>query len=173
MGLIARRGDSVFPTRDDFFFPLEQHFNRFFDEFFKSTKDVTSISASVGFPRMDIVETKPRVTCIDGKTVDVPGDLTIKASVSGWDQADIQVEVTPENVVVISGSKSKGEGSSDPPVYHLKELRQTSFTRSVRLPDYVRGDPEATMKDGILTLRWKTDRKPPEPQTRRIAIKSE
>ncbi len=34
------------------------------------------------------------------------------------------------------------------------ELRHSSFERHFQLPDYIEGDPEAKLKDGLLTLKW-------------------
>lgn len=157
MGTLMPRRDGLFPTREDFLFPIEQHFNKFFDEFFKSTKDAAGlVSASAGFPRMNIVER--------------PDCLEIKASVAGWDEGDIHVELSPDNVVTISGTKTSGEATCNS-TYHLRELRQSNFSRSVKLPDYVKGDPEAVLRNGILTLVWSINHKETEPKSRRIEIK--
>jgi len=50
-------------------------------------------------------------------------------------------------------------------------LKRSSFERRVLLPDFVTGDPEATIKDGILRLVWKV----PElvqPKPKQVEIKN-
>jgi HSP20 family protein len=153
---------SLFPRRDDFFAPFEQSLDNFFNEFFHSSR-LASLKDNARFPKMDIVETD--------------NQLQLKAVVAGWDEKDLNIEITPENVVVVSGEKKTEV--VDGPVsrvqkYHIRELKQSSFRRAVQLPDYVQGDPQAVMKDGILTLSWQTVKDvPEEPKIKRIAIKTE
>jgi HSP20 family molecular chaperone IbpA len=52
-----------------------------------------------------------------------------------------------------------------------KELRRSVFERMTYLPNYVKGDPEATMSKGILKLVWKLP-KEKKPETKKIEIKS-
>jgi HSP20 family molecular chaperone IbpA len=38
--------------------------------------------------------------------------------------------------------------------YYVKQLSRTSFEKVVRLPDNVKGEPDAVLNDGILKLAW-------------------
>jgi HSP20 family protein len=156
MGSLIRR-DGLFPNRDDFFFPLEQHFNKFWDEFF-GTINVSDIRAAGGFPKMNI--------CQDDL------DFMIVAAVAGYDEDEIQVEVSPDNVVTISGKKKNTEKTTGK--YYIRELKSSEFSRKVKLPDTIEGDPEAVLgKGGMLSLIWKLKRPEVKSEVKKIQIKSE
>lgn len=155
MNLVRR---DTFPIlRDDFFFPIEQQFNKMFDDFFGKN---SSIKASHGYPKMDVVQED--------------GNLVVKVAIPGVAPSDIQVEVQ-EGTLKISGKMSEehqsGEGSS----YYVKELKKGSFVRHLTLPGWVKSDPEAVLKNGILRLSWalpKEEKVEPE-KPRLIEIKTE
>lgn len=143
------RNDNL-PTRSDFFHPFESYFDKIFDEFFSdSTK--TGVKARAGYPKMDVIQQN--------------GKFTVEAAVPGLQAEDITVEILPKNdkcnyfpgesqtVLKISGKQLQEESRHDKN-YHVKELRRSQFERYVSLPDSVEGEPEATLKNGILTLSW-------------------
>lgn len=148
---------NVVPRRNDLFFALEQEFNQFFDGFFN--KGLPN-AKSAAFPKMSAYEKD--------------GQFVVTAATSGMTGDDLKVEVTPENVLVLSGRMAEEYRSPSDAKVYFQELRTSAFERSMRLPDYIEGDPEATLKDGVLTLRWGVKELPPaEPQPKRIPIKTE
>jgi HSP20 family molecular chaperone IbpA len=45
--------------------------------------------------------------------------------------------------------------------YQYRELTRAKFQRVISLPDEAKGDPEAVVQNGMLTLTWQLE----EPQT--------
>lgn len=150
---------SIIPRREDLFAPIESHFHKFFEEFF-NPKGVDSIKATSGFPKMNAYEDD--------------NELVLMVSTPGMSSDDIRVEVTPDNFLVISGRVSQDYHSPEGATWYLRELRQSAFERRLKLPSTVEGDPRATLKEGMLCLRWTLkDSKPQLPATKRIPISSE
>lgn len=89
---------------------------------------------------------------------------------------DLDVTVD-DGLVTISGKLESNEETT--PTYNkgkylLKELRRSSFSRQVRLPDTVEGDPQASLKDGLLKLTWVIRKDEPEKEeAKRIKIQEE
>jgi HSP20 family molecular chaperone IbpA len=149
---------NLIPRREDLFAPIEQHFHKFFEEFW-NPKSLDSLKATVGFPKMNAYEKD--------------GELILTISVSGMTADDIRVEVTPDNYLVLSGRMSEEYQSPEDAVWHIRELRQSAFERRLKLPDSVEGDPRAVLKDGMLTLKWSVKNAKKElPATKRIPIKT-
>jgi len=147
------------PMRDDLLFPLEQHFNKFFDEFFNK-ESFNSVGKNSSFPKMNAYEKD--------------GELVLTVSVSGMTADDLSVEVSPDNVLKLRGRMSEQYHSPEDSRQYLRELRTSAFERSLQLPGNLVGDPKASIKDGILTLRWKLKGKEPlKPQNKLIAITTE
>lgn len=151
------RRNLLAPRRDDLFYPIEQVFDEFFSDFFR-TDLLGRIKNSGGYPKMDVLEA-------DGKFI-------VSVAVSGMSRDDLDVEVSPENVLTVRGRISEEYRSPENANFYLRELRRSAFERSISLPDKVQGDPKAVMKDGLLTLTWEVA-KPPTPEVRRIAIEGE
>ena len=161
------RLSGLVPSRADLFFPFEQAFNKIFDEFF-SDGALSTIRGKAGYPRLDILTS-------DGKWI-------VEAALPGVEPEDVTVEILPgeekaDNInqtyvrisprmLKVSGKMSEDHQYTNEAKYHVKELRRSSFERSMTLPDYVEGEPEATMKNGILSLTWKVpELKVPERKT--------
>ena len=163
--LVRNRLDSFMkPTRNELFYPLQQVFDRFFDEFY-SDLSPSSIKAKAGFPRWDIYQT----------------DTTwnVELCVNGCDVNDVNVEILPadqtsgyERMLKISGRVSEEHQIDEKAQYYIRELRRSAFERSVYLPNNITGDPEAVMKNGILKLTWNLPDKP-IPKIKKIEIKSD
>lgn len=126
--------------RNDFFGPLESVFDDFFHDFFKGTSALDKVKSTGGFPKLDILEDS--------------GYLVVKAAMPGVPAEDIKVELD-KNILRISGKFEEHQEHKDDPRYYVKELTHRAFTREVVLPDWVKEDPEAVMKDGLLKLSWK------------------
>lgn len=125
------------PRREDLFFPIEQHFNKFFDDFFRDQPH--SFTSNSGFPKLNAYEK-------DDKFV-----LTV--AVAGMSSEDLIVEVLPDNCLLIKGKMTRHQVPTGSKVY-LQELRGSAFERLVKLPEIIEGDPEAFLKDGILILTF-------------------
>jgi HSP20 family molecular chaperone IbpA len=147
---------NLIPRRDDVFFPIEQVFDDFFKDFFKSNP-IDRVRGAGGFPKMDAYEQD--------------GQFVVSVATSGMKPEDIQVEVTPDHMLIIRGRVNEEHRSDESAAHYLRELRSSAFERQVRLPDHVQGDPKAVMKDGLLKLTWITA-KVVEPDVRRIAIET-
>lgn len=147
---------SLIPHRNDVLFPIEQVFDDFFKDFFKSNP-LDRVKGAGGFPKMDAYEQQ--------------GRFIVSVATSGMTSDDVQVEVTPDNILVIRGRVNEEHRSDESAAHYLRELRSSAFERQIRLPDHIQGDPKATMKDGLLKLTWETA-KVVEPEVRRISIQS-
>jgi len=144
--------------REDVFFPIEQHLNQIFNEFF-NRGSLNAVQAKAGYPKMDIG--------VEGT------DFVVRAALPGLDQKDVKVEITPTGILRIGGQMSEEFQSPEGSKYFAKELRKSQFLREVVLPKELEGDPTATMKSGILTLSWKIPQLvEAKPTTKFIEIKS-
>lgn len=142
--------------REDFFFPIEQTFNKFFDDFFGKPND--GFKSNFGYPKMDVVKESD--------------DLVIKLAIPGVVPSDVKVEVH-DKVLKVSGKMAEEYHSSPCATYYVKELKKSSFVRQVTLPTWINGDPEAVMKDGILKLSWPLPKKAEKQRSKLIPIKTE
>lgn len=157
--LANRVNGSLVPRRDDIFAPFESFFNDVFDEMWGDFSGLKSNSRK-GFPILDVI--------VDG------GKWIIEALVPGVNSEDLTVDIEPPKdnqlrLLKISGRMESNQ-YSDKVQYYKKEVRRTAFERSLYLPEYVKGDPEATLKNGILKLSWEV----PElktPEKKNIPIK--
>lgn len=164
MNNLIRRNSTngVSRLRDDFFFPVQQHFDKFFEDFFKGA-NLDSITATSGYPKMDVV---------------VEGDeWVVKAALPGVQPENVKVEVIPDHTrktLRISGKMSEQYQSPDDATYYVRELKMSAFQRQLSLPEWVEDDPQATIKDGILRLSWKMPKTPDaSPATKVIEVKRE
>lgn len=95
---------------------------------------------SVGFtmPKIDIKERKE--------------DIVVKAELPGVAEEDVDIEVSSDGVVTISGER-KAEKEEKEEGYFYKESMSGKFSRSFSLPTEVVADKaEADMENGILTV---------------------
>ena len=125
--------------RNDLFAPFENVFDDFFNSFFDGTTSMRDkVRAQAGYPKMNVTE--------------YPNRLELVAAVPGIPKSGLSVEMIDDHNVEIQGRMGyEGESGTIP---HVRELTQRSFTRRLRLPKHVSGDPKAVLKDGMLTLTW-------------------
>lgn len=148
--------------RDDFFWPIQFQFDKLFNEFF-SNKKLDASKHSIGYPKMDIWETKDK--------------WIIQAAIPGVDPELVSVEMTPDNTVRIYGEMTEKRQSPDDSIYYMNELRRSRFEREIRLPEnLVVGEDqichcEAIIKNGMLTLSWDFKLTEEEPEPKLIKIK--
>lgn len=147
---------SLLPRRDDFFYPIEQHFDKFFRDFF-SASPIGQVKSNTGFPKMNVVEDE--------------GQFILTVAVPGMKSNDLEVNIDSQNVLRIRGKMSSEYQTSEKAEYYVKELRQSAFERQVQLPEYIRGDPTTSLKDGLLVLSWSVGVK--DEQVRKILVNSE
>jgi HSP20 family protein len=155
-GSLIRSNSNLTPRRDDLFFPFEQAFDNFFDDFFRSNP-LSRVKAAGGYPKMNILEQD--------------GNFQITVALPGMRSEDVQVHVK-DDVLSIRGRVSEEHRTPSDGVCYIRELKESAFERFVQLPEHVVGDPEASMKDGLLKLTWKTDTKRVE-NSRKIEVKDE
>ncbi len=151
-------GRSLAPRREDLFFPIEQQFDKFFDQFFK--KDLHSVGQNSSFPKLNAFEKE--------------GQLVLTVAASGMTADDLRVEVDADNILSLSGRMSEEYHSPEDSTIYLRELRASAFERRIQLPKNIEGDPTASLKDGILTLKWKLKGQDlPKSKTKIISISTE
>lgn len=127
------------PFRQAFINHHEQVINKFFDEFWGNRKNF--IHSNTSYPKMDIFE-DDLYFCID-------------FAVPGVDEKDLDIETVKETrLLTIKGSSRISRQKSY--YYHLKELKQSSFTRTIQLPENIEIDPEVcNLENGILYMAFK------------------
>lgn len=128
--------------RDDLFFPLQDTFDGFFQSFFNTDGLFNSVKGKAGYPKMEVG--------IEGN------EWVIRMALPGVKQEDliVQVDETKGKVLHIQGQMAEEYQSPKESQYFVRELRKSKFVREIPLPDGLIGDPDAVMKDGILTLKW-------------------
>ena len=129
----------LMPLRNSVLDHHEQILNKFFDDFFSNRKNF--IHSNTSYPKMDIFE-DDLYFCLD-------------FAVPGVDEKDLDIEVVKETkLLTITGSSRISREKSY--FYHLKELKQSAFTRTIQLPDNLELDPEVChLENGILKLAFK------------------
>lgn len=145
--------------KDDFFFPIQKEFDKFFGEFFQDQSIFDSVKNTGGYPKMDH-------TVEDGKWV-------MRAAIPGVRPEDVKIEIPEDGLVRISGQMAEEYQSPEGAELFVRELRKGKFLREFRVPDCVVGDPDATMKDGMLVLKWSMEKKEEVPKTKVIEVKTE
>lgn len=152
-----------FPTmRDKLFFPFEQSFDKIVREFFSdSIKD--SIKSTGNYPKIDVHQDDEY--------------WMVRAAVPGVTVDDIMVEVSEspsgDSYLSISGQMhSTYRNEREPSKMAYKELYMSKFRRDISLPNYVSGEPDAELRDGILTLKWKHNLKTNNLDRKSVKIRS-
>jgi HSP20 family protein len=148
------------PSRQSILDHHEQLLNKFFDDFWGNRK--TFIQSNTSYPKMDIFE-DDFYFCID-------------FSVPGVDEKDLDLEVVKETgLLTIKGSSRILREKSY--YYHLKELKQSAFTRTIQLPENIETEPEYTyLVNGILQLAFKKilpKEEEPKETIKKITIKKD
>lgn len=154
---LCRRGADLVPqiSRNDLFWPFENHFNRLFDEFFHGSNLIDR--NRVGYPKMDIIESG--------------NDWKVVVAVPGVKPEDVKVELLKDRIR-ISGKMEEKYQSPEGSQEYVKELRTSSFQREVFLPEKIHGkDPDATIENGILELKWSLPEEVKESLVKQIEIK--
>lgn len=146
------------PSRQSIIDHHEQLLNKFFDDFWGNRK--TFIHSNTSYPKMDIFE-DDYYFCMD-------------FSVPGVQEDDVDLEIVKETrLLTIKGNSRIAREKSY--YYHLKELKQSAFTRIIQLPDNIETDPEVChLENGILKLAFKkivAKEEEPTETVKKISIK--
>ena len=93
---------------------------------------------------------------IEGVSMDMyeeGDDVIVKIKAPGFDKDDVKIQIE-SNIITISGSKEEeGEKKDKNRKYYRKEIRSTSFSRTVELPSSVKAsDAKAVSRNGMLTI---------------------
>jgi HSP20 family protein len=128
--------------------------NRALDEAFTTSMQGAEASR-VWVPAIDLIEKKD--------------SYVVRAELPGVDRADIEITFE-KNILTISGQKSALlEGKDEEIRVFAAERVSGSFSRSLRMPEYIDGDRiAAEHKDGVLTI---TIPKAELAQPRKIEVK--
>ena len=150
------------PTRQSIFDTHQQILDKFYDEFFGNRKFFNVSNAS--YPKMDITEDA--------------NNLYIKCAVPGIKEEDLDIEIDKENkTLTISGQTSSSHCLTSGNIAHLRELKNSSFIRTIRISDNVDLDKSAAeLKDGMLSLTfelYKLEEEPQQNTIRKINIKKD
>lgn len=157
MGSLVKRGNGLaqIPSRDSFFEPFGNLFDNFYDGFFNSLSPDSARDKSK-FPRWDIYSTDK--------------EWVVEVAVPGIEMKNIKVQVVEsentrthgyDRMLRVSGSSSSENKVDKDASYYARELRRSSFERSVYLPNEIEGDPTATMKNGVLKISWPAPKSKP------------
>lgn len=155
------RTNVLAPRRVDLFSEVSRELDHMFNEVFAGP--FFAGKKSKGYPLMDAIQGE--------------GTLTLQYTVPGVKLEDLDVEVTRDDqgrILTVSGSLSE-EYTHQEDSYAIRELSSREFRRVIRLPeDVTEEEPEATLKDGVLKLAFKTTAQKQELlQTKKLKIKSE
>lgn len=79
----------------------------------------------------------------------------IDFSVPGVEEKDLDIEIVKETrLLTVKGNSRIAREKSY--YYHLKELKQSAFTRTIQMPESIETDPEVChLENGILKLAFK------------------
>jgi HSP20 family protein len=121
------------------------------DTFFGPTISKTSFrfAENNGFPKLNIYSKK------DGNTT----SIVVEAAIAGYNVEEIEVKID-KNILSFSHSKVEDGWNDDVEKTFLNEIKQSSFTRKVLLPDTLNFDSAAvSFKNGILRVTIQEDEK--------------
>ena len=146
------------PFRQSILDHHEQIVNKFFDEFWGNRKNF--IHSNTSYPKMDIFE-DDYFFCID-------------CAVPGVTEENLDIETVKETrLLTIKGNSRILREKSY--YYHLKELKQSAFSRTIQLPENIEAEPEVChLEDGILKLAFKkivVKEEEPTETVKKISIK--
>lgn len=112
-------------------------FDRIINGFFNQNWNITRDYTNVDSPAVDIEEKKDKFIL----TADLPGNT----------KKDVKITIL-DSILTLTGGAS-GTEEKEEPLYHYRERKAGSFTRSFRLPESVNEEKiEASFKHGVLKV---------------------
>ena len=141
-------------NRDEFLTPFDKVFDHLMEQTFPTFKEDVGVSFNKGaYPKVNVYE-------YDDK-------IGIVAEIPGLDKKNVTVDVE-EDVLIISGDKHGFD--SDGGKCITRELKQSAFTRSFNLGEYLDGDGvSAIFKDGMLSISI-PKKEPEQPKKHSVKI---
>ena len=140
-------------NRDEFLTPFDKVFDELMTKTFPAFHEETGVSFNKGaYPKVNVYEYDEKIGIV--------------AEIPGLDKKNVSVEVE-EDVLIISGDKHGFD--SDGGKCITRELKQSAFTRSFNLGEYLDGTKvSAKFKDGMLSIS--IPKKEPE-QPKKTSVK--
>ena len=140
--------------------PLDAILDRVFIQQFPSVSKELGVMKPFGsqsYPKLNIEETDK--------------SFIVTAELAGLSQKDVSVEIDDEkNILTISGNKTEKEENQENKKYILRELKHSSFSRSISIGNNVdKQSTQAEFKDGILKVILQKKEKE-EPKNTKIKI---
>ena len=141
-------------NRDEFLTPFDKIFDELMTKTFPTFQEEVGVSFNqVAYPKVNVYE-------YDDK-------IGIVAEIPGLDKKNVTVDVE-EDVLIISGDKHGFD--SDGGKCITRELKQSAFTRSFNLGEYLDGTKvSAKFKDGMLSISI-PKKEPEEPKKKFVKI---
>ena len=141
-------------NRDEFLTPFDKIFDQLMLKQFPTFQEEVGVSFNQGaYPKVNVYE-------YDDK-------IGIVAEIPGLDKKNVTVDVE-EDVLIISGDKHGFD--SDGGKCITRELKQSAFTRSFNLGEYLDGTKvSAKFKDGMLSISI-PKKEPEQPKKHSIKI---
>ena len=141
-------------NRDEFLTPFDKVFDHLMEQTFPTFKEDVGVSFNKGaYPKVNVYE-------YDDK-------IGIVAEIPGLDKSNVSVDVE-EQVLTISGDKHGFD--SDGGKCITRELKQSAFTRSFNLGEYLDGsNVSAKFKDGMLSISI-PKKEPEQPKKHSVKI---
>ena len=141
-------------NRDEFLTPFDKIFDQLMLKQFPNFQEEVGVSFNQGaYPKVNVYE-------YDDK-------IGIVAEIPGLDKKNVTVDVE-EDVLIISGDKHGFD--SDGGKCITRELKQSAFTRSFNLGEYLDGTKvSAKFKDGMLSISI-PKKEPEQPKKHSIKI---
>ena len=141
-------------NRDEFLTPFDKIFDHLMNEQFPTFKEEVGVSFNKGaYPKVNIYE-------YDDK-------IGIVAEIPGLDKSNVSVDVE-EDVLIISGDKHGFDTDGGKCI--TRELKQSAFTRSFNLGEYLDGkNISAKFKDGMLSISI-PKKEPEQPKKHSVKI---
>ena len=141
-------------NRDEFLTPFDKVFDHLMEQTFPTFKEDVGVSFNKGaYPKVNVYE-------YDDK-------IGIVAEIPGLDKKNVTVEVE-DQVLTISGDKHGFD--SDGGKCITRELKQSAFTRSFNLGEYLDGSKvSAKFKDGMLSISI-PKKEPEQPKKHSVKI---
>ena len=141
-------------NRDEFLTPFDKVFDELVNKTFPTFQEETGVSFNKGaYPKVNIYEYDDKVGIV--------------AEIPGLDKKNVSVDVE-EDVLIISGDKHGFD--SDGGKCITRELKQSAFTRSFNLGEYLDGsNVSAKFKDGMLSISI-PKKEPEQPKKHSVKI---
>jgi HSP20 family protein len=129
-------------TRDPFageFLALNEAMNQLMRNAFIQPNTLLENGVNGNAPALDVSETKDA--------------YTVKAQLPGWKPEDVDITFENGQLTLRGEWKEENETQGEEAKWHRKEIRYSSFERSLMLPVEVEADKaQAEFENGVLTL---------------------